>query len=72
MRDKVCSAAEAVGYTTERAMLEMTGDGLLLTEIAPLHLVSVRERVFDHLTRRDVKAVGASLEKLARYLHEQR
>ena len=35
MRDKVCSAAEAVGYTTERAMLELTGDGLLLTEIAP-------------------------------------
>ena len=51
----------------------LTDDGLgLLTEIAPLHLVSVRERVFDHLTRRDVKAVGASLEKLARYLHEQR
>jgi DNA-binding MarR family transcriptional regulator len=44
----------------------------LLAEIAPRHLLTVRRRVFDHLTRRDVVAIGSSLEKLGRYLHEQR
>lgn len=51
----------------------LTDDGLaLLADLAPRHLESVRRRVFDHLSRKDVKAIGDSLQKLADYLHDQR
>jgi DNA-binding MarR family transcriptional regulator len=36
----------------------------LLVRTAPRHLVSVRSRVFDHLTRTDVTSLGRSLDKL--------
>ena len=35
MRDKVCSAEDAIGYVTGRAVFELTVDGLMSTEIAP-------------------------------------
>ena len=51
----------------------LTDEGLgLLTEAAPRHLVSVRRRVFDHLTRTDVVALGRALEKLAQGVRDQR
>lgn len=51
----------------------LTDEGLaLLTRVAPLHLASVRRRVFDHLTRTDVNALGRSLDKLADAVRSQR
>ncbi len=43
-----------------------------LREIAPQHLVDVRRRVFDHLDRDDVEALGVSLGKLADHVHDVR
>ena len=51
----------------------LTDDGYeFLVSIAPLHLNQVRTHVFDHLTRTDVEAIGRSLSKVARHLHEVR
>lgn len=44
----------------------------LLADVAPEHLLSVRARVFDHLTRTDVISLGRSLEKLAHSIRERR
>lgn len=45
---------------------------MLLDEIAPRHLDSVRTHVFDHLDRADVVAMTTGLEKVARHLHDHR
>lgn len=44
----------------------------LLVRTAPEHLRSVRRRVFDQLTHTDVVALGRTLDKLVRSVHEQR
>ncbi len=51
----------------------LTAEGFeLLKAVAPDHVRSVRERVFDHLDPVDVEAIGKSLGKLADYLREKR
>ena len=44
----------------------------LLVDIAPSHLESVREHVFDHLDRDEVQAMATGLGKVAEHLHARR
>ncbi len=44
----------------------------LLVALAPLHLTSVRSRVFDHLAASHVECLALSLQKLSDYLRTTR
>lgn len=46
--------------------------GRLQADTAPEHLMSVRSRVFDHLTRTDVVSLRRTLGKLVRSIRQQR
>ena len=52
-------------------VLTEQGHGLLV-RIAPRHLESAREHVFDHLDRDDVQALATGLGKVAEHLHARR
>lgn len=53
------------------AFAELTAKGwTLLKKIAPIHLVSVRRLMIDHLSRAEIKAIGSAFGKIEANLRE--
>ena len=51
------------------AFAELTTKGWnLLKKVAPIHLASVRELMIDHLSRAEIKAIGAAFTKIGHNL----